>query len=253
MHHDPQAATSGIELTPSGEAYALAHLRPAGCPPGIDPLTWRQALENRVEQHLSLVTTLLALLDGMDTDPDLEPIEDDEPSIGGHAPWGREVDLELDNADTEPSLGWTDMEGRYGRGLTFDPDREVDDADDEPNLGAPEPGFAPPLYGMWRGQLPYLPAVPLDGQGAWARGRGDDDEQVNEDGGDIQDEPHDPEPDFEPDLGWSIPGADTSQGIGYTAAGYGNGESDGLENGEHDDGQYDCALISPEGGGSGPL
>lgn len=165
-----------MELTPMGLAYCARHGRPA--------------IERRIERHLALVTALLAIIDDADGDFDIEDGDDPdlEPSIGGNVLNFEAIDTELDTSDTEPSLGWTEMEGRYGnRGMapTFDPDCEVDDADDEPNLGAPEPGFAPPLYGMWRGQLPYLPAMPLEGQGAWGRGRGDDDEQVNEDGDDL--------------------------------------------------------------------
>ncbi len=179
----------------------------------------RLAIERRIERHLALVTALLAIIDDADGDFDLEDGEDPdfEPSIAptcGASVSGLD-DLELDTSDTEPSLGWTDMEGRYGNrsmAPTFDPDREVDDADDEPSLGAPEPGFAPPLHGMWRGQLPYLPAMPLIGQGAWARGKSDDDEQVNEDGDDL----------------------DTR-------------EADGLETGEADPAEGDSGLMIPGG------
>lgn len=201
---DPHAAESGIRLSPLGEAYAIAHERPYGCPDGVDPHLWRQALESRAERHLSLATALIAMLDVMDGDPDLEPAlagldggpQDDRESDGLEHGEG-------DDADREPSLGWSDMEARYGAAPTFDPDRELDDADDEPSLGSPETPFAPPPYGMWRGQPPYLPAIPLGGQETWARGKGDDDEQTNEDGGDVQDEPHDEESDCEPSLGFT--------------------------------------------------
>lgn len=181
MQTQVAAADSGFTVTPRGVAYCLAH--------------GREAIERRIDRHLSLVTALLALIDEVDGDPDIEDGDDFdlEPSLGGSPLNFEAIDTELDTSDTEPSLGWTDMEGRYGNrsmAPTFDPDREVDDADDEPSLGAPETEFAPPEYFSTK-RLPVYAAMPLTSQSSWARGRGDDDEQVNEDGGDVQDEPHD--------------------------------------------------------------
>lgn len=64
----------------------------------------RVDLEARIEE-------MIALLDTIDGDPDLEDGADDEPSLGGQAKFinGQlEYDLEGDAADEEPSLGWTD-------------------------------------------------------------------------------------------------------------------------------------------------
>jgi hypothetical protein len=61
------------------------------------------------------VERLIAFLDALSGEPDLEDGGDDEPS-----------------EDPEPSLGWTDMESRYSvRAATSDIDAELDEADDE--------------------------------------------------------------------------------------------------------------------------
>lgn len=79
-------------------------LRPRGCPIGVDPVTWRQAVEARIEQLHDTTIALIAALDEMESDPDLEDGADDEPSIGVTYAGG--TDLELDEADSEPSFGW---------------------------------------------------------------------------------------------------------------------------------------------------
>lgn len=71
-------------------------------------LTLRQRLEAAIERAL-------AALDTLDGDENLEDGADDEPSVG--APfWGRgltvEHDLERDDADEEPSLGWAENLGQ---------------------------------------------------------------------------------------------------------------------------------------------
>ena len=48
-------------------------LRPRACPPGVDPRRWRQALTAHIEWHMTVLDRLLAALDSMDGDPDLEP------------------------------------------------------------------------------------------------------------------------------------------------------------------------------------
>lgn len=66
----------------------------------------RARLETKIEE-------LIALLDLLDGDPDLEDGGDDEPSIGGAAIYGRngvEHDLEQDE-DSEHSLGWSNPMG----------------------------------------------------------------------------------------------------------------------------------------------
>ena len=59
----------------------LPRLTRNGCPLGVEPRLWREALDHRVNRPLALVTVLLALLDGQDTDPDLEDKDDDEPPL----------------------------------------------------------------------------------------------------------------------------------------------------------------------------
>ena len=155
MNHD-------IELSKKGEAYALRHLYPGGCPQGIEPRVWRDAVSERVDAHLAVVTSLLALLDDMDDDPDLEDNADHEPSLSGAERRG-EVDLELDLADYEPMLG------------------------------APE--AATQLVG-WRDVDRLVQhAEPLTSQAGWARGYSAMDEETAEaedaGGGNVIDEPHD--------------------------------------------------------------
>jgi hypothetical protein len=84
MHHD-------IELTKKGAAYVQRH-NPTGCPEGVEPRLWRKAVSTRIERHLALATALLALIDGMDGDCDLE-----------------------DNADGEASLGWAIAHEDHGQ------------------------------------------------------------------------------------------------------------------------------------------
>jgi hypothetical protein len=67
----------------------------------------RSELETRIEE-------LIALLDTLDGDPDLEDNGDAEPSIGNtpHCSVnGIEHDLELDLSDYEYSLGWANPGG----------------------------------------------------------------------------------------------------------------------------------------------
>lgn len=57
-------------------------LRPRGCPLGIDPADWRRALEQRIDQHAAVLSTLIDALDAMDGDCDLEANGDEEPWLG---------------------------------------------------------------------------------------------------------------------------------------------------------------------------
>lgn len=77
---------------------------------GAHTLTLRQKLETEIER-------LIGLLGALDGDCDLEDNSDDELSIGG----AYDCDLELDNCDNEPSLGWiTTDSGRIFTGGNSD-------------------------------------------------------------------------------------------------------------------------------------
>ena len=95
-------------------------LRRAGCPVGVDPHRWRAVLAGRAEWHMTVADRLVAALDRMDGDPDLEPsLAAPEtpmpPSWGhGHMPgasqerWaaGGTGDIEQADGDDETSMGW---------------------------------------------------------------------------------------------------------------------------------------------------
>lgn len=104
----------------------------------------RRAIEDEIER-------LLSMLDAMDGDCDMEETGDDEPWIGGPLYMRNGTvghDLEGDDSDCEPELGWT----RHGMGfvdgdLPDGDDRESDDEreeDDEREADPAEydaPGF----------------------------------------------------------------------------------------------------------------
>ncbi|MDB5538571.1 MAG: hypothetical protein JWQ89_298 [Devosia sp.] len=179
---------------------ALA-LRPIGCPVGVEPHVWRQAVRARVESHLAIVTALLDLLDMMDGDCDLE-----------------------DNADAESSLGGLEIHAQV--------DLEIDNADSEPLLGAPE--IAPDTL-VYRGGCRGW-KTEQGTQERWSQGGGDmEEEAVDEDGGNILDENHDGEldmhegdqrDDFEYSLGWTTAHEDVGQGYGALVAGHVNGDAE---------------------------
>jgi hypothetical protein len=85
--------------------------------------------------RLQLATTienLINLLDDMDGDPDLEPYLAGL-HMGGHTDDREGDDGYGQDADREPSLGWT-ANGDLGKEMPpmFGPDLEADDIDDEP-------------------------------------------------------------------------------------------------------------------------
>lgn len=101
-------------------------LQPYGMPAGVDPRTWRQEVQKRLNDLLDRAMSLITALDLMEADCDLE-----------------------DGADHEPWLGWCALGPQTvssafhdGRGSPYD-DRELDGSDDEddgtvePTLGAP--------------------------------------------------------------------------------------------------------------------
>ncbi|RUT32623.1 hypothetical protein EMQ25_05600 [Arsenicitalea aurantiaca] len=102
-------ASSGVELTAKGLAYAERHL----------------ATRVRLER---IVETALTMLDEIDGDPDLEPY------LAGFddATDDREGSTDNDECDggvdTEPSLGWTEIEGAFGcapTGLEIDVEHDI--------------------------------------------------------------------------------------------------------------------------------
>jgi hypothetical protein len=62
-----------------GNVPALA---PVGIPKGVDPRTWRQAIEKRLNELLDQSLALITALDMMEVDPDFEPDEEGEPWLG---------------------------------------------------------------------------------------------------------------------------------------------------------------------------
>ncbi|CDX58567.1 conserved hypothetical protein [Mesorhizobium plurifarium] len=96
-------------------------LKPFGMPKGMDPRTWRQAIEKELNALFDKATALITALDVMEADSeDLEDGADDEYTLGWGAAGGgsnfgtANTDRELDEADYEdtgdehePSLGWS--------------------------------------------------------------------------------------------------------------------------------------------------
>lgn len=112
---DPHALMQRAWVTP------IASLAPMGCPKGIEPHKWREAIASRIETLSDQMNALIAVLDGMDGDPDVEPNGDEEPSLGwpgnGPAQFGRrpeqlDDDREFDIGDYEPSLASPEQYGR---------------------------------------------------------------------------------------------------------------------------------------------
>jgi hypothetical protein len=72
----PATQPAPISLTEKGEAYVAAakggHIKPASCPIGVDPAEWRRAIAARIEELQDAQWALVASLDQMDPDPDLE-------------------------------------------------------------------------------------------------------------------------------------------------------------------------------------
>ncbi|MFK0688180.1 hypothetical protein ACFX5Q_08250 [Mesorhizobium sp. IMUNJ 23033] len=119
------------EAMPAAEEMQImgrfsGRLQPLGMPKGMDPRLWRQSVETRLNDLLDRAMSLIAALDLMEADCDLE-----------------------ETADDEPSLGWAD---RGGPGDTLD--LEQDDCDDEDGHDAE--GYCPDDFGetvMWPDDL----------------------------------------------------------------------------------------------------
>ena len=69
----PAIQPAPITLTKKAETYLAGHLRPKGCPPGVDPVDWRNAIAKRIERHRDAEQALIEALDAVEVDPDLEP------------------------------------------------------------------------------------------------------------------------------------------------------------------------------------
>ena len=124
-------------FTPSGGLSPASGLF-AFLPPAITPKAYRAAIGDEIER-------LIAHLDAIDGDPDLEEAGDLEPSLGFDRVG---YDLELDTSDDEPSLGslagtapfhlgtmsnWTSQTHWAAGGLA---DAELDTSDDEDTYDA---------------------------------------------------------------------------------------------------------------------
>ena len=79
----------------------IPSLAPVGLPTGIDPRTWRHAIEKRLNALLDQSLALITALDMMEVDPDLEDSADDEVSLGwtDRGQCGENTDCERDEAD----------------------------------------------------------------------------------------------------------------------------------------------------------
>lgn len=85
-------------------------LRPFGAPAGVDPAEWRAAVAARIDQLHDAMLALIAVLDLMDGDPDLEDSGDLEPSLGARlvgydrarGPLWSSDELEGEDTDREP-------------------------------------------------------------------------------------------------------------------------------------------------------
>lgn len=102
-----------------------------GIPQEDDPLAWRQSLSQQLEQMLDRQMELIALLDLMDGDSDLEPwLEGDELE-------GDELDGPLGESDGYPDdedthdAEWTNEDGGN---VTDEPHDALDEGNDEASL-----------------------------------------------------------------------------------------------------------------------
>lgn len=142
------------------------------------------SLRRRTE---SAIDALLALLDELDSDPDLEPDNDDEPALG----WPQDGPQSLcqDPGDDREGASWPDDMNQ----CRLSPWRGMASEDDEPSLGSTEKGmaffcFSPMQTAAW-GNLghkgPSGDEPRRDGGGSqlrWAEGARDDAEGDEHDG-----------------------------------------------------------------------
>ncbi len=108
-------------------------LRPMGCPAGVDPVRWRKAVVDRVEQLQDAMLRLIAALDQMDGDCDREP------SLAG---FGATTTDDREGGDPLDEGEPNDWDGE-------DSDADEDSGDDEPYLGTSIPGGMGALQSGW--------------------------------------------------------------------------------------------------------
>lgn len=142
---DPHGLIRRAWVTP------LASLAPAGCPRGIEPHKWREAVVSRIETLSDQMNALIAVLDRMDGDPDIE--------------------ASGDNLD----VSWP--EGFRPFDTNLSEDAEDDDVDEDIDL---EPTLGSIGYLDWNSQVFWADGTPGDHER----------EEENEHGGDILDVGH---------------------------------------------------------------
>ncbi|ODA95552.1 hypothetical protein BFX40_23615 [Mesorhizobium sp. SEMIA 3007] len=112
-------------------------LKPYGMPQGMNPRTWRQEVEKRLNDLLDRAMSLINALDLMEADVDLEETGDDESSLGwperGPVAYGCQCDdREMDNCDDEDGHD-AEEENEHGGDILDQP--HDDNGDSEPWLG----------------------------------------------------------------------------------------------------------------------
>lgn len=106
--------------------------------PDMTPDEFFKALGNLKREAELEIDRLLDFLDRLDApNEDLEPVGDDEPSLGS-------FDRLLNQEHS-----WKQRSGSNGSWCEPGYDRELDRADDEPSLGAPERHPVVPYPGIW--------------------------------------------------------------------------------------------------------
>ncbi|RWL16568.1 MAG: hypothetical protein EOR57_27925 [Mesorhizobium sp.] len=78
---------------------ATSTLKPFAMPAGMDPRTWRQEIEKRINELLDQSMARITALDLMEADCDIEDNADHEPYFAGWS--GENDDRERDDSDNE--------------------------------------------------------------------------------------------------------------------------------------------------------
>ena len=151
------------------------------------PRKHRKRIETALEQAFDAADVLIATFNRAAADDGLEDNGDLEPSLGSCPGAYGDEDHELDESDSEPSLGWT-VEINQERATKPAPGWTVEDGEAEhdgrePSLGAPEV-----TYEVHNSV--FCSTVRID-QTNWAAGTSDDHEGDEHDGRgpDVDDEP----------------------------------------------------------------